>query len=66
MHFSERKIVSDKLTEKKDTELRRLLTKRQGCIVRPYTYNAPITNARFGEIEDAIVADVKDLRRMRD
>ena len=51
--------------EQKDTELRRLLTKRYGCIVRSYSYHAPITKARLQEICDCIVDDVTGLRRMK-
>jgi len=35
-----------------------------GCIVRSYSYKAPITKKRLKEIVDAIVDDVTGLRRM--
>ena len=47
----------------KDFELRRLLSKRYGCIIRVYSYKAPITKKRLQEITDLIVDDVEGLRR---
>jgi len=51
--------------ETKDLELRRLLKKRHGCTVRSYSYKAPITKKRLGEIVSAIRDDAQGLRRMR-
>ena len=49
----------------KDTRLRELLKKRYGCIVRSYSYKAPITKARLQEICDMIMDDYTGLRRLQ-
>ena len=51
--------------EMKDQELRRLLKKRYGCTIRSYTYKAPLTKARLGEIVALIKDDVTGLRKMQ-
>jgi len=49
--------------EKKDEELRRLLTKRHGCKILVYRYHAPLTKTRKAEIVADILDNVKGYRR---
>jgi hypothetical protein len=51
--------------EAKDEELRRLLEKRHGCIVRSYSYKAPLTKKRLREIVEHIIDDYEGLRKMK-